>query len=53
MKEGVVSNTVFTFILGALVIGGAAVLISAARSSSNIEQEFTVVRDDDGSENFI
>ena len=53
MKEGLVSSTVLTVILSALVLGGAAVLISAARTTSDIEHEFTIVREDDGSEYFI
>jgi len=51
MKEKVNGKTVLALIAGMLVIGGAAVIYSAVRSTEHIEHELTILQDD-GSDGF-
>lgn len=53
MKEIVNAKTILTLIAGMLVIGGAAVIYSAVRSTENIEHELTIRQDDDSDSYYI
>jgi hypothetical protein len=53
MKEKVNGKTVLALIAGMLVIGGAAAIYSAVRSTENIEQELTILQDDDSDGYYI
>jgi hypothetical protein len=53
MKEIVNTKTVLALITGMLVIGGAAVIISAIRSASGIEHIVRMNPDDENNSYFV